>query len=442
MGFSILCYNVGLFLALCFLSPVWLLGLCFVPKTRAGFAQKLGFYTADTKAQFNRSASQRPRIWFHAVSVGEFNAIRPLLSAKMEQYDLVISTTTQTGQELAKKTYPDLRVFYFPFDLRPCIGSALDLVQPDLVVIAETELWPNFIDLVLHRAKKPLIFINGRLSQRSLRGYRWIQAIISPTLRRVSHWYMQSQADAERLRLLANIDPEQMTVAGNLKFDLAPHVNSQQQEQLKNLLNFNEHHSVLVFASTHSGEESPLLDVYQHLRRDFPELKLIIAPRHPERLAAIKTLLNSLALSYSVRSQLSLAEPNQNPIIVLDTIGELLSIYSLATVAVMGGSFVDKGGQNPLEPISQRVPVLFGPHMENFAEIAHLICEANAGSQVQTMHELMHEITVLLTQPEQYDTIAETGLQLLENNRGARPMLLHAIDQILVAESQQLCQTR
>jgi 3-deoxy-D-manno-octulosonic-acid transferase len=351
----------------------------------------------------------------------------------MERYDVVVSTTTLTGQDLAKKTFPELPILYFPYDIRSCIHSALKLVSPDLVVIAETELWPNFIDIVTRKYEKPLIFINGRLSKRSLKGYRWIQPIIGSTLQRVDHWYMQSQADAERLSSLVEIDPERMTVVGNIKFDLATHVDPLKRDVLKQLLNFKESDSVIVFASTHAGEEQILLEGYLQLKRDFPELKLIIAPRHPERLPSIKALLNSLALSYSVRSQLSEASPNLSPIIILDTIGELLAVYSLSTVAVMGGSFVDKGGQNPLEAISQRVPVVFGPHMENFFEIARLIREAEAGYQAQNIHELLYAVTALLTQPEEYDTTAEKGLQMLENNRGARKVLLHGIEQILTS---------
>jgi len=432
MGFSILLYNIGLFLALLFLIPMFLLWSFFVPKIHAGFKQKLGLYDLETLRKFEKKDG-RPRVWFHAVSVGEFNAIRPLLTMSMERYDVVVSTTTLTGQDLAKRTFPELPVLYFPYDIRPCIHSAFKLVKPDLVVIAETELWPNFIDIVTRKYKKPLIFINGRLSRRSLKGYRWIQPIISSTLQRVDHWYMQSQADAERLSSLVEIDPERMTVVGNIKFDLATHVDPLKRALLKELLNFKDSDAVLVFASTHAGEEQILLDGYLQLKRDFPELKLIIAPRHPERLPSIKALLNSLALSYSVRSQLSEESPNLSPIIILDTIGELLTVYSLSTVAVMGGSFVDKGGQNPLEAISQRVPVVFGPHMENFFEIARLIREAKAGYQAQNIHELLYAVTALLTQPEEYDTTAEKGLQMLENNRGARKVLLHGIEQILTS---------
>jgi 3-deoxy-D-manno-octulosonic-acid transferase len=424
MGLSLFIYNALLLQALIVLSPVWAVYLLCSPKARAGFWEKLGFLPTPKKLAL-RADEQRQRIWFHAVSVGEFNAIRPLIGDLKDTYQIIISTTTRTGQELAQRTFPTLPVIYFPYDLRPSIRSLLHWVRPDLVIVAETELWPNFIECVVRHRKVPIIFINGRLSHRSSGRYHWIRALMRPFLRQVTHWYMQSQGDAERIRALGKLAPERVTVVGNLKFDLSPTVDPEKRAVLQHILNIAEGDTVLTLASTHSGEDALLVEAYLQMKRDFPELKLVLAPRHPERINEIRNILNAQALPYSVRSLLSEEHPNppSQTIIVLNSIGELLTVYSFSTVAVMGGSFVEKGGQNPLEPLSQRVPVIFGPHMENFAEISRMLLEAEAGYQVQDMDELMQAVTNLLTQPEEYDTTAEKGLQLLENNRGARQFL-------------------
>jgi 3-deoxy-D-manno-octulosonic-acid transferase len=422
---SRLFYNLLLLTGLISLSPFWLFYLGLVPKARAGFLAKLGVYPRHLQEKLG--SKSKPRLWFHAVSVGEFNAIKTLIPNLMSDYDIVISTTTNTGQDLALRTFPELAILYFPYDLRPVIQRALRRVQPDLVIITETELWPNFIDLTTRKLKIPLILINGRLSQRSFNGYLWVQPLIKPCLRQITHLYMQSQMDANRITELGNLPPDQLTVIGNLKFDLIPTVDPDKQAFLAKLLNINPGDTILTAASTHSGEEQPLLESYLRLKKDFPELKLILAPRHPERLPEIKNLLNSKAISYAVRSQLSEQDPNRQPVLILDSIGELLTVYSLSTIAVMGGSFIERGGQNPLEPISQRVPVIFGPHMHNFSEICRLVCEGEAGYQVPHQAALIDAVTGLLTQPEIYNRIAENGLKLIENNRGAKEIIHKAI---------------
>jgi 3-deoxy-D-manno-octulosonic-acid transferase len=300
-------------------------------------------------------------------------------------------------------------------------------VRPDLVVVTETELWPNFMATVVKKFQKPFILINGRLSQRSFRSYCWLHWLMKPSLNQLTHLYMQSQSDADRMQVLGDLAPEQVTVAGNLKFDLTPSIDGTKQAILSHLLNIQPDDSVLTLASTHSGEDGPFIDTYLQLKKDFPELKLILAPRHPERLAEIRGILNSRAVGYAIRSQLTESAPSHQDVVVLDSIGELMTVYSLSKIAVMGGSFVEKGGQNPLEPMSQRVPVIFGPHMENFMEIRRLTLENEAGYQVGTYAEMAQAVMQLLTQPEVYDSVAENGQRLLENNRGAKTLIQKAI---------------
>jgi len=428
---SLILYNLLLFLGLILLWPVGLGFLIFVPKMRAGFWEKLGFYSMHLQNQFVRKSTEKKRVWIHAVSVGEFNAIRSLVSDLCQQFDVVISCTTRTGHDLAQKTFPQLPILYFPFDLRAVLDRALALVQPDLVVLTETELWPNFIDKVTQSEKAPLLVINGRLSPRSFRGYLRIKGIMEPCLQQITHFYMQSQGDAERMAQLGDLPPERITVMGNLKFDLNPQIDLAKRSQLMQLLNIEEGDAVLTLASTHSGEDRPLLESYQRLKKEFLNLKLILAPRHPERAGEIQGILDSLNLAYSTRSQLFPESPNSETIVLLDSIGELLTVYSFSSIAVMGGSFIARGGQNPLEPLSQRIPVVFGPHMHNFSAISQLVLEDQAGFQVQDAAEIIQPITQLLTQPEVYTQVTERGLQLLERNRGAKVLIHQAIQQYL-----------
>jgi len=432
--FSIVIYNVLLSLGLLLGWPALLSMLIFIPKTRAGLMQKIGFYPAELRAQLANKAPAQKRIWFHTVSVGEFNAVRPLIAELTEPigtFNVVLSCTTHTGYELARKTFPMLAVFYFPFDFQGIFQRTLPLVQPDLVALAETELWPNFIYRITQIEKIPLILINGRLSPKSFKGYRRIQTIMQPCLQQVSHFYMQSPGDAERIQRLGDLPSERITVAGNLKFDLNPMVDPSKRAFLFQLLSIQEGDTVLTYASTHSGEDRPLLEVYQHLKQDFPELTLILAPRHPERVNEIKGILHHLKLDFSVRSQLTPEKPNREKLVLLDSIGELLTVYSFTTVAVMGGSFIERGGQNPLEALSQGVPVVFGPYMYNFSAISQIVLEHQAGCQVQNAQVLIPTITRLLTQPEVYNSMAKQGLLLLEKNRGAKNILSQAIQTVL-----------
>ncbi len=428
MGLARLVYNLLLMLGLVLGAPVWSAAMLLVPKLRAGFREKLGDYPPELLDKLRTAAPGKRRIWFHAVSVGEFNAIRTLINELQEEATVIVTTTTGTGQALARRTYPDLAVLYFPYDFRWVLHKALRLIQPDLVVLTESELWPNFIDLVTGPYQTPMIVINGRISRGSHRAYRWIRLFTRQYLRRITHFYMQSQGDADRLQDIAKLPPEQITVAGNIKFDLMPTIDPIQKNILAHLLDVVPgEDTVLTLASTHSGEDEMLLETAMQLRKDFPELKIILAPRHPERVPEIRTILNGQGIHFALRSQLSEENPNRQPVVVLDTIGELLTVYSFSTVAVMGGSFIERGGQNPLEPLSQRVPVVFGPHMFNFPEISRMILEQQAGYQVETPEALINAVTELLTQPEIYDTVAENGQQLVENNRGAKEIIAQGI---------------
>lgn len=426
-------YNLALGAGVLLLAPAIAVWLAFSRKARTGIRQKLALYPPDfhTRLAAMRQAG-KPVVWFHAVSVGEFNAIRALVRRLQSEGVCVpvISTTTHTGQGLAQRVFPDLATFYFPLDFPPLIRRALAVVQPELAVLVETEIWPNFIEITARRQAIPVILVNGRLSPGSFRGYRWLTWLMKPVLRCFRACYMQSDADRQRLLALGAC-PERTSVAGNLKFDIPTVPDDMSVTILRRLLGFGPHDTVMTLASTHRGEEELLLPVYLTLRKDFPELKLIIAPRHPERIGEVRALLSARGLPFRLRSQLSEAAPNDAAIVVLDTIGELVNVYALSTLAVMGGSFVEHGGQNPIEPLSRKIPVIFGPHMFNFADISQRILEYHAGLQAHTPQEVMGLATQLMTQPEIYSAVVENGQRLLEENRGALDTLAQAITAML-----------
>lgn len=431
MGFSLFFYNLLLAVGVVLALPVIVVYLAVSKKARSGLAQKLTFYPPEFLSRLYRAQTHEKRgIWFHAVSVGEFNAIRPLIQEYQGHLPVMISTTTRTGQELARKTFPDLPVFYFPYDFRPLLHRALRQMKPGLVILTETEIWPNFIDVAARCHRIPVIMVNGRISPNSFRGYRKIRPLMQTVLHRFTHLYMQSEGDADRIRHLGAASGK-VTVAGNIKFDMSTAIDPIQKSILRHLFSFTPQDTVLTFASTHSGEDQPLLETFMRLKKDFPELKLILAPRHPERIPEIRTILKAKMLNFSLRSELSETHPNPESVVVLDTIGELQTAFALSHIAVVGGSFVTTGGHNPLEGLGQKIPVLYGPHMFNFPDMARLIQEYQAGFQVEDVDGLADRITELLTQPEFYSNVVENGQRLLVTNRGAKEVLSQAIHQLV-----------
>lgn len=427
---ALVLYNLVLMLGLFFLWPVGLFYLWTVPKMRAGFFQKLGEYPEDFLVKVRTCQAQHPGdvIWFHAVSVGEFNALWPLIEkTRTAGHGVVVSTTTATGQALAQQKCPaDLPVFYFPFDLRTTVAQALETIQPSIVVLMETELWPNLIEQATRDGQTRVVLVNGRISPRSYRGYRRIRHFLAPVLGRLIHCYMQSEGDRTRM-LDLGVPPEQVSVAGNLKFDMLPLADPTQQKALQASFGFTSDTPVLTVASTHEGEEWLFASLFPQLQSEIPGLKLILAPRHPERVSEVTAMLDRMNLPYARRSQLTPATSAMESLIILDTIGELVAVYGLSTVAVIGGSFVPTGGHNPLEALVQGTPVLFGPHMANFPDIARLIVQAEAGLQLENDTQVLPALQSLFHQPQTREAMARQGQALLAAHRGAVDTLFEAL---------------
>lgn len=426
-----LAYNTLLVLALVLLTPVWGIWLMLVPKIRHGFWEKLGFWPSDLLQRLN-ALPKEGRIWIHTVSVGELNAAKPLISALIaKEHPVILSTTTATGNRLAHQLYPTRPILYFPFDVPWVIAKALTGLNPAMIVILETEIWPNLM-VQAKRRGIPVVLMNGRLSPRSFRGYARFGWFFRWVLGHYSALMMQSEGDAERMISLGVV-PATVSVHGNIKFDMAPLETTPLETELRHLLGFSEGTPVLVFASTHPGEEELFLQLFQRLVSHFPDLRAVLAPRHPERADAVAALIRQHDIRFSQRSQLSRELPAlaETPLILLDSIGELNALFKLATVACMGGTFVSWGGHNPLEPINAGIPVVFGPSMTNFQEIAEKVTRAEAGFQVRDIHEAEAVLHRLFTTPELYTAVVENGQTFMAENRGVTKALVAQVEACL-----------
>ncbi|MEW6108836.1 MAG: 3-deoxy-D-manno-octulosonic acid transferase [Nitrospirota bacterium] len=355
-------------------------------------------------------------IWIHAVSVGEVNASIPFIKKLKEQYPgvpVVLSTITDTGQMVAAEKAPGgTKVIYLPFDLKFVLERCLKRINPRIFVVIETELWPNIFRVMADKGV-PVIVLNGRISEKSSRGYRKLSFFMKRVFSYVRVFGMQSRVDADRLKNIG-ADEKKILVLGNFKFDM----NIQRKilpwaEDIKG--------RVIVAGSTHSGEEEIIISACRDNLERFPELKLILAPRHPERFKEVEALLGSQNISFVKRSELGdLKRQGLDPkvwVILLDSIGELSSVYGIADIAVMGKSFAGFGGQNPLEPAYWGKPIICGTHMENFSFINDFYREG-AAFEVDAA-ALAKKIRELLVSPEKAEYAGEKAKALYVRNSGA-----------------------
>lgn len=365
-----------------------------------------------------------PRIWVHAVSVGEVTAAAPIVAALRSRFPgacIVLSTTTETGQQMARKLATDATVhIYYPLDIPCVVRKVLELVRPDVFVPVETELWPNFIRLCRARGTR-IVMANGRISPRSCRRYRATRFFWKEILSMLDNAGMISPTDAQRLAALG-MPPSRIRVFGNAKYDgLAARVSPELEREIAGRLGIERGEEVLVAGSTHEGEESVILEVYRRLLEERPDFKLILIPRHIERGQAVAELVHRAGFPDAIRMSELLAGRNRRGerVVVVDLIGELFKVYSLATVVFCGGSLVPKGGQNILEAAAWGKVVFHGPHMEDFRDERLLLEEAGAGIAVRDGGELFTAIRALLDNPDLLQRKGEAGRRAVAENRGA-----------------------
>jgi len=355
-------------------------------------------------------------IWVHAVSVGEVLATLPLLKRLMESYPsrtIILSTITDTGQRIAMERAPEgIRVVYLPFDVPLILKSVCKTVKPQILITIETELWPN-IFRVFKKNRASVMVLNGRISENSFRGYRRISFFMKKVFSYVDIFCMQSEIDAERIKNLG-VDEERIKVLGNFKFDTKPSSGIPDWTKIVKK-------PIIVAGSTHEGEEELITFVYNELKKDFPDLNLIIAPRHPERFKDVEDMLGSKGYSFVNRSSLNAQSSEHSTlrgeIILLDTVGELSAIYGIADIAIIGKSFRGYGGQNPLEPAYWSKPIVFGPHMENFPFSKDFQRE---GAAIQVQEGCLYpELRQLLLFPEKAKEMGLKAKKIYMKNTGA-----------------------
>jgi 3-deoxy-D-manno-octulosonic-acid transferase len=365
-----------------------------------------------------------PRIWVHAVSVGEVTAAAPIVAALRASQPgacIVLSTSTETGQEMAAKVVPEASsVIYYPLDLPSVVGKVVDLVNPDVFAAVETELWPNFIRACRMRGI-PLVLVNGRISGRSFGRYRATRYFWREYLAASSEAGMISGLDAARMREIG-MSPERIHVLGNAKYDgLAARVSEDLRDGMRERLNVSAGERFFVAGSTHPGEEHVVLDVFRKLRASHPGLCLILIPRHVERGPEVLEIVRRAGLGDAIAMKDVLAgrPRHRERIVVVDVIGELFKIYSLAEVVFCGGSLVPKGGQNILEAAAWGKVVLYGPHMEDFLPEKALLEEAGAGIPVRDAGEMLERIESLLAEPTELARRGVAGARTVAANQGA-----------------------
>jgi 3-deoxy-D-manno-octulosonic-acid transferase len=410
-----------------------------------------GKYVAGIRERLGRlpriESGGRPVIWLHCVSVGEAQAARPLARAILKEFpshSLVVSTTTLTGQRIARDVFRDeaMAVIYFPFDWAWTVRRSLRTVNPAIVLIMETELWPNFLRECRKRAV-PVAIVNGRLSERSSRRYRIIRRFTRRIVNDLSLALMQTDADAERIRALGLV-PERVFVSGNVKFDAGEDTGQQAlTAELRARFHFGDGRQLIVAASTHPPEERIILEAFKQLRRTpgNSHVRLLIAPRHPERFPEVASLLESSGISWSRRSDARTESDAVCDVILLDSIGELRAIYTLASVVFVGGSLTPTGGHNILEPAAAGACTVTGAHTFNFKAIVEAFLEANALVQLPTLSEgdapsaLSNVLQELLGDDERRRAVTERARRVMELNRGATERTLKLLAPLFNASS-------
>ena len=406
----------GIFVTILFylLLPFYYIIRVLNGKMLYGWREKLGFF--DCPDLGNKI------IMYHGVSVGEVIALGNLIKKTKEafpDYKIVVTTGTKTGQETAHKKYGDIADFitYFPFDIPTCVNRFLNRISPSVVLIAETEIWPVFAYCCKKR-NIPLYTINGRISDSTYNLYKFLKLFFRQILKNYSGILTQSQEDMDKLVAIGA--PEKITkVMKNLKFDV------KKSEELTKHGNYR----IIIAGSTHKGEDEIVLEAFSALKKEFPDIKLIIAPRHLQRVPQIVELIKKTGLSFSKRSMN--ADFNSNEIIILDTIGELGKTYSLCDFAFIGGSFNKTGGHNPLEAVVYSKPVISGPSIHNFRDIYGILSNSKAGKVVKSAKELQNYMKLLLSDNEFYKQACLDCKTVFDSQQGALNAVIDTLKQVL-----------
>jgi 3-deoxy-D-manno-octulosonic-acid transferase len=425
----------ALYLILLFLLLPWLIFKAVtIGKYRRGLRAKLlGLSTDDLPP------ATGPRVWFHGVSVGEIHLLRQVVAAFRQRHpdwQCVISTTTDTGFDEATKRFPDLPVMYFPFDFSWAAGRTLRAVGASLIVLAESELWPNFL-MAAKRNHIPVALINGRISPRSFRRYRQIRPLVRFLLRHLDLLAVQTQEYAEAL---CDLGAEATTVhvTGNAKYDgVTTKRDNPQTHQFRTLYNVHAGDLVWISGSTQAPEEEVSVQFYQRLRKDYPRLRLFLVPRQPERFGDVAHLLERTGVPFVRRSSLTGPLTDRDRIVLVDTIGELSALWGLADLAFVGGSLDGKrGGQNMIEPAAYGAAVVFGPHVWNFRDTVNRLLAKKAAIQVVDALELETTLQRLIGDQQERARLGTAAQRFVLRQQGATGRTMDLLDELLCLRAQ------
>lgn len=428
--------------ALTLSTPYLLPKLLLSNRYRTGLTQRLG--------RVCKREEKRPCVWIHCASVGEIVTVKTLVNSlekEFNNWDIAISTNTSTGQWVARRCFPERNIFYFPLDLSWVVERSLNAIRPDCVILAELEIWPNFL-MALARRRIPVVLLNARISEKSMKWYR--------VLNKISHGFFESltkkenvfcartKADATRLEGIG-IAVDQISITGNMKYDnIVTSVPENTKTRLLNLFGIKKEEKVFVCGSTHEGEEAIILRIFKRISSQYHNLRLILAPRHIERCNDVIKLIESMGLKGIRKTLLDTGVapvvteeqerlPNET-VILVDTLGELQTIYSIADCVFVGKSLVPQGGQNIMEPAGLAKPIIVGPHTFNFHEEVPLLREANAIKIVQDESSFFDSVTHFLEHQEEALEMGKRAQLVVEKQRGATERNLKVLRKILLKE--------
>ncbi len=411
--------------------------LLFTGRYHKDFRQRFGIYPRSLL----ESIKGREVIWVHAVSVGEVMAARLLSEGLLERYPekrLVISTITKTGNDAAKRFFKDrCSIIYLPVDISYVLNRAFSIIRPRLFIIIETEIWPNLI-IALNKRRVPIVLVNGRISPASYGRYLKIKFLIKGILNKITLFCMQSDEYKRRIKNMG-APADKIRVTGNMKFDAADRASRRGRLDtgaIRNDLGLAGEEELFIAGSTHKPEEGMVIRVYKNLLKDLPGIRLLIAPRHIERAVEIEGLARKFGFTPMRTSSMTQcakedAQKKVPPILILDTMGRLDQIFSIGTIVFMGGSLMRKGGQNILEPAVFSKPIIFGPHMFNFKDIAETFLNEGAACRVEDEDKLLTAAKTLLEDPKKRERLGSRAKSLIDKNRGATKRNLEAIAELL-----------
>lgn len=427
-------YNILLHLVFIILFPYFIFKSIVTGKYRKNFFSRLGFWTDTGNEGFEK------KVWFHSVSVGETRAVIPLLKKfkeKNPKTKIYFSTVTLTGNEVAGKEGEGLIdcLFYLPFDFSWVVKKVVNKIGPDVFIIVEKEIWPNILK-TLNKKEIPIAVINGIVSERSFGKYLKLNFFFKKVFSMINVFLSVTDEDAKRAMMLG-VKEEHVLVAGNIKFDMDFNVNENEIENIKKELFINDPDIIFTAGSTHKGEEEIILNLFNELKDRYENLKLVIAPRHPQRFSEVEKLINDNKLKCIKRKEAagSKEDKKEERIILLNTIGELAKIYSFSDFCFVGGSMVEGiGGHNIMEPAFFKKPAIYGHHIKSYEYMANMLEKGAGGVRACNIEELKNMVKSFLDTPSLAVKIGESGKRVVEQNKGAMGTTITLIEKLINLE--------